>query len=925
MVQSEMNRLNIPIMGLAEARWTGSGSCTRNNMILYYSGTDNKNHISGVGIMINKCFQRNVITFIPYNDRMMLLKLRAHPLNINLVQVYAPTSDSNDADIEKFYADLEELLKNNKRHEVTIIMGDFNAKIGRGKVDNIVGKFGLGVRNERGDRLLQFCQENEMIITNTFYDLPPRRLYTWTSPRHNENRTIRNQIDFITVNKRFRNAIKSVKTYPSADGGTDHNLLVANINIKLKSLKRQERTSKININKLKNHKEQLNNEIRERLNNVSQTEDVEVTWQSLKDVLLESGNSVLGRETRVSKKDWMSPEIIQLINEKRRYKNKNKQKYKELKNKIKYEITKAKEEWMEKNCKELEELNSKHDTTNLHRKLKVMTGNTKPRTPCITRNNQGQIETEEEQIKEVWERYIKDLFNDIREDGQEIPGDDQCLEILQSEVQQAIHIAKNGKTSGPDGIPVELLKALDTDIVGKFTKLLNQIYRQSQIPSDWLKSTFIPLPKKNNPKTCNDFRLISLMNHSLKILLKIIQNRIYKKCEEQLDETQFGFRGGMGTREALFALTVLFQKCREYNKTVYACFIDFQKAFDRVQHMQLIEELGNINLDKKDITLIKNLYWNQTATVKINNTETNDIPIVRGVRQGCVLSPTLFNVYSQVIFRRALWERKEGVRIGGEVVNTIRYADDTVILAESLEDLQTLVDSVNNECQRMGININTDKTKLMIITKTPTNNDRLTINDHVMERVERFRYLGSLITSDLDQDQEIRIRIEMGRAAFLKFRSAFCNRNLHLPLRLRFLECYVWSQLLYGVETWTLKAQIIRKLEAFELWMYRRMLKVPWTARITNEEILRRVGRERKLLKTIKIRKTSYLGHVLRHNKYSILQVIMQGRVDGRKGIGRKRKSWLRNIREWTGMGVEELFYAAKDRDAFKTVVANLR
>lgn len=89
---------------------------------------------------------------------------------------------------------------------------------------------------------------------------------------------------------------------------------------------------------------------------------------------------------------------------------------------------------------------------------------------------------------------------------------------------------------------------------------------------------------------------------------------------------------------------------------------------------------------------------------------------------------------------------------------------------------------------------------------------------------------------------------------------------------------------------------------------------------ITNEEILHRISRERKLLKIIKIRKTAYLGHVLRHYKYSLLQVIMQGRVEGRKGIGRKKKSWLRNIREWTDMGVEELFHIA-----FKRVVANLR
>ncbi|CAG9830217.1 unnamed protein product [Diabrotica balteata] len=130
----------------------------------------------------------------------------------------------------------------------------------------------------------------------------------------------------------------------------------------------------------------------------------------------------------------------------------------------------------------------------------------------------------------------------------------------------------------------------------------------------------------------------------------------------------------------------------------------------------------------------------------------------------------------------------------------------------------------------------------------------------------------------------------MARAAFLKLKQLFCDKNLNTALRLRFVECYVWSQLLYGVETSTLKAQIVKKLEAFELWKYRRMLRIPWSTRVTNEEVLRKMGRGKKLLRTIKVCKTAYVGQILRNDKYSLLQVIMQGRVDGKKGIGRKRK-----------------------------------
>ena len=105
-----------------------------------------------------------------------------------------------------------------------------NAKIGQGKVDNVVVGFGLGVRNERGERLIKFCQEIDITIMNTFFKLPPRRLYTWRSLADNNQRIVRNQIDFVMVNRKYRNAIVSCKTYPSADIPSDHNLLLARTN-----------------------------------------------------------------------------------------------------------------------------------------------------------------------------------------------------------------------------------------------------------------------------------------------------------------------------------------------------------------------------------------------------------------------------------------------------------------------------------------------------------------------------------------------------------------------------------------------------------------------------------------------------------------------------------------------------------------------
>lgn len=134
-----------------------------------------------------------------------------------------------------------------------------------------------------------------------------------------------------------------------------------------------------------------------------------------------------------------------------------------------------------------------------------------------------------------------------------------------------------------------------------------------------------------------------------------------------------------------------------------------------------------------------------------------------------------------------------------------------------------------------------------------------------------------------------------------------------MQIRLRVLKCYVWSTLLYACETWTLKVAMMNRLEGFEMWCYRRMLR-----------ILERLQTERTLLSTIKRRKLEYFGHMIRGPKYRPLQIIMQGKVEGKRPIGRKNLSWLRNIRTWCGLNVEELFRIATNREDFRMLVDGL-
>lgn len=926
----EMARLKLNILGLSEVRWPGGGKQQHNKTTLYYSGSDKVGHPNGVGLLLDGRTSAAVVSFIPHSDRTMYIKLKAYPTNINIIQCYAPTAEKPDQEIEKFYMEVKELLNHAKSNEVTIIMGDMNAKIGDQEVDSVVGKYGLGERNNRGDRLIQFCQDENFVITNTWFKLPKRRLYTWQSPQHNNNNIVRNQIDYILVNSRFRNGLRGIKTYPGADVGSDHNPVVGNLDIRFKSIKKSA-PKKIDIRNLKktdtliNAKRQINKEFEAiKSENVNNT-NIEDAWEKIKNKTVKVEQEIIGYGNRIAKKEWMTEEILAMMDHRRLYKNNNIEKYKEIDREIRNKIRAAKEEWMKEKCEEIEILQRKHDSHGVHKKIKEVTHSYKNQHNSGILNENNVLLTEEEEIREEWQTYIRSLFTsntprtyDSDKQLEEAP------DILKSELQRAIKNSKNGKSAGPDEIHIETLKLLDEENLDPLLKLIQQIYETSNIPKDWLASVFVPLPKKSSAKRCNEFRLISLMSQALKILLKIIQARIHRKCEADLSSTQFGFREGLGTREALAAVSILFQKCRDMRRDIYVCFIDYEKAFDRVDHTLLLSLLQKMGLDRQDIEFIRELYWNQEASIRIGQTTSKLVPIERGVRQGCILSPALFNIYSEHIFDIALEDVRDGIKINGTILNNIRYADDTVIIADSPGGLQRLLNRMVDTGDQFGMKINVAKTKIMAVTRTPQPQPNITIYGSVVECVEKFKYLGCWITNNVDPDVEVRARIEQARAIFRKIQGLVCNSSLDLDIRYRFVQAYVHSTLLYGSETWTLKVVTMNRLEAFEMWTFRRMLKIPWTHHITNEEVLRKMRRDRELLLTTKRRKTAYLGHVYRNPKYDILKLIIEGKIDGKRGPGRRQHSWLKNIRDWTHMSTTTLLRAAQDRHVYANIVTNL-
>ena len=224
----EMNRMRISCLGLCEVRWTGNEQFEKDDKTIIYLG--GCGHNNGVALLMDKTFTKSILSYLPKADRLLLVKLKANPFNINLIVAYAPAAEADESVLEMFNKNLDDLYKNCKSQEINILLGDFNAKVGLRKQGKTVGPHRLGTHNERGERLVDWCEEKKLVITNTWFETHPRQKYIWIGPGDRA----RNQIDYIMINERYRTYISNARPYPGADANSDHNPVSANIKIYLK-------------------------------------------------------------------------------------------------------------------------------------------------------------------------------------------------------------------------------------------------------------------------------------------------------------------------------------------------------------------------------------------------------------------------------------------------------------------------------------------------------------------------------------------------------------------------------------------------------------------------------------------------------------------------------------------------------------------
>jgi len=348
-----------------------------------------------VGILLSKKWGLQVENTYHVNDRILLIQLKTSAVNMIVIPLYFPTSNSEDDEIEQVYDSLDELLGITRDNDNVIIMGDFNAVDGEGQDNQIIGKYGLGTRNIRRERLVNFCKQNNFLVTNTMFEVPKRRRYTWVAPGD----TNRYQIDYLLTKSRFKKQIMTSHSYPGAEIDSDHNLVTMKYRIAPMKITKLPKRIIWNVEKLKNEK--TRQEFQNKVYNRLIAADIDPSWDEVVSNIRQSAVESIGFRKLNPRKPWITNEIMDLIKYRNKLKKTDDAMYRIIKNRITQKCRVEKEKRMDLTHENIKMNMTANRMDKAYRIIKSLSRLPKPRSKIVKDRN-GKLILEEGEITTKW-------------------------------------------------------------------------------------------------------------------------------------------------------------------------------------------------------------------------------------------------------------------------------------------------------------------------------------------------------------------------------------------------------------------------------------------------------------------------------------------------------------------------------------------
>ena len=930
-INNELKRLDVDIATLQETRLADSGTLKEKDYTFFWQGKSSEQRREhGVGFAVKNSLLNKVEPGSNSSERLMTLHLNTTEGPATLISVYAPTLSASPEAKDEFYENLSSTLSNIPSTEHLFLLGDFNARVG---ADNdswpsCLGHFGVGKMNDNGQRLLELCSFHELCVTNSFFRTKPQHKFSWQHPRSKHW----HQLDLILTR---RAAIKNVlltRSYHSADCDTDHSLVCCKIRLTPKRFHRAKKqgSPRIDVSKMsrpyfaQKFAEAFESEYDANLQDKAPPTSATEKWEKLRDAIHRTALATFGKKTSKSH-DWFQAKAAEMtpVIEAKRAAFKE---YKRLPNERNLNILRsarsktqntarrcANEYWTELS-QSIQTAAAIGNIRGMYDGIKTALGPTQSKTAPL-KSTTGEVITDQGQQMNRWVEHYSELYSrentvtpSALDSIESLPVMEE-LDVLptEEELSKAIDSLAPGKAPGSDSIPPDLIKRCKTTLLQPLHELLCQCWEEGAVPQDMRDAKIVTLYKNKGERSdCNNYRGISLLSIVGKVYARVLLARLQKLAERIYPESQCGFRAGRSTVDMVFSLRQLQEKSREQNLPLYIAFIDLTKAFDLVSRDGLFKGLEKIGCPPKLHSLIESFHSNMKGTVQFNGNLSEAFDIRSGVKQGCVLAPTLFGIFFSLVLRYAFGTSQEGVylrtRSDGKLFNLARlkaktkvretiirdmlFADDAAVASHKEAELQSMMDCFSQACKEFGLTISLKKTNV-IGQDTPAP-PVITIDNYELDVVHEFTYLGSTITDNLSLDKEIDRRIGKASTTLARLtKRVWSNPELTVKTKMAVYNACVLSTLLYGSESWTTYSRQEKRLNSFHMRSLRRILGITWQEKVTNAEVLSRANLP-SMYTLLRQRRLRWLGHVRRMDDGRIPKDILYGELAaGKRNTGR--------------------------------------
>ncbi len=925
-INRELKRLDIDIAALQETRLPSSGSLREQDYTFFWQGKEPEEpRIHGVGFAVRNSMLSSIEPPSGGTPRILSLHLSTSSGPVNILSIYAPTLCSSDETKDKFYDELETTIKEIPTTEHLFLLGDFNARIGadHNSWPRCIGHFGIGKLNENGQRLLELCSYHDLCISNTFFSTKRCHRVSWRHPRSCHW----HQLDLVITRRPLLNCVLTTRSYHSADCDTDHSLVGSKVRLYPKQIHNSKQKGRPRINTALTSVPEVCTRFARAIEDALKdcpVNSAEERWSHIRDAIYNSAMTTFGKRVKKNP-DWFEAGIIELepaitakrtalLNYKYEPSDKALAALRKARNDTQRIARKCANDYWLNLCQSIQ---LSADCGNIHAMYEGMKTAFGPSTFKITplRSAIGDVITDRGKQMERWAEHYQQLYsreNIVTDAGLEsitpLPEMEE-LDALPTvdELNKAIDSLARGKSPGSDGIPPEVIKAGQKSVLlDRLHELLLQCWEEGTVPQDMRDANIITLYKnKGDRSDCNSYRGINLLSIVGKIFARVVLYRLQVLAERVYPEAQCGFRSQRSTIDMIFSLRQLQEKCREQRQPLYIAFIDLTKAFDLVSRKGLFTLLHRIGCPPKLLKMVTSFHDKMKGTVQYGGLYSEAFPIRSGVKQGCVLAPTLFGIFFSLLLRHAFSQSEDGVfirtRSDGNLFNLARlraktkvrrvliremlFADDAALTAHTEDALQRLISSFARACDEFGLTISLKKSNVMgqDVSSTPC----ISIGHHTLETVEDFIYLGSTISSNLSLDNELNTRIGKASIAMARLTKRVWNSMLTTNTKMKVYQASVLNILLYGSETWTTYIWQERRLNSFHLRCLKRILGITWQDRVPNTEVLDQ-AKTFSLHALLSQRRLRWLGHVCRMQDGRIPKDIMYGELtSGTRPTGR--------------------------------------